>query len=117
MFLWPFVASLAIKNSVSNDFLSMFVNDINVLDCRLSGASMNTIVKRELDQLLLIYIVLVENYAIISHPVNDALQHSQKIFSHVGTSSWVEPVLYINTEDKVSCSMTQHGASGEARTS
>ena len=28
---------MAIKNSVSNDFLSTFVDSINVLDCRLPG--------------------------------------------------------------------------------
>ena len=28
---------MAIKISVSGDFLSMFVDSINVLDCRLSG--------------------------------------------------------------------------------
>ena len=28
---------MAIENSVSNDFLSKFVDSINVFDCRLSG--------------------------------------------------------------------------------
>ena len=28
---------MAIKNSVSNDFLSTFINRINIIDCRLSG--------------------------------------------------------------------------------
>ena len=30
---------MAIKNTVSNDFLSMFVDSINVFDCRLSGVN------------------------------------------------------------------------------
>ena len=30
---------MATKNSVSNDFLSTFVNSINVFDCRLSSVS------------------------------------------------------------------------------
>ena len=41
----------------------------------------------------------------------EALHPSQQIFSHVGTFSWVEPVL--STEDEVSCSRTQHRAPGE----
>ena len=28
---------MAVENSVSNDFLSMFIAGINVLDCHLSG--------------------------------------------------------------------------------
>ena len=28
---------MAIENSVSNDFLSMFVDSINIFDCGLSG--------------------------------------------------------------------------------
>ena len=39
---------MAIKNSVSNDFLSMFVN-INVLDCRLSGVIMRSAVAQLVD--------------------------------------------------------------------
>ena len=35
--LSPFRWQMAIKNSVSNDFWSTFVDSINVLDCRLSG--------------------------------------------------------------------------------
>ena len=31
---------MAIENSVSNDFLSMFVDSINVFDCRLSSVFM-----------------------------------------------------------------------------
>ena len=30
---------MAIENSVFNDFLSMFLDSINVFDCRLSGVS------------------------------------------------------------------------------
>ena len=44
----------------------------------------------------------------------EALHISQHFFSHVGTFSWVEPVL--SNEDEVSCSMTQHRAPGEIRT-
>ena len=44
----------------------------------------------------------------------EALRRSQQSFSHFGTFSWVEPVL--SNEDKVSCSRTQHRASGEIRT-
>ena len=33
----PFVARLAIEISVSNDFLSTFVDSVNVFDCHLSG--------------------------------------------------------------------------------
>ena len=44
----------------------------------------------------------------------EALSPSQQFFSHVGTFSWVEPVL--SNEDEVSCSRTQHGAPGEIRT-
>ena len=43
-----------------------------------------------------------------------ALRPSQPFFSHVGTFSWVEPVL--SNEDEVSCSRTQHLAPGEIRT-
>ena len=38
----------------------------------------------------------------------EALCTSQQSFSHVGTFSWIEPVL--SYEDEVSCSMTQHPA-------
>ena len=31
---------MAIKNSVSNDFLSLFVESIDVFDCRLPGSMM-----------------------------------------------------------------------------
>ena len=30
---------MAIENSVSNDFLAMFVDSINVFDCSLSGVN------------------------------------------------------------------------------
>ena len=43
----------------------------------------------------------------------EALHPSQQLFSHVGTFSWVEPVL--SNEDEVSCSCTQHCAPGEDR--
>ena len=43
-----------------------------------------------------------------------SLYPSQHFFSHVGTSSWVEPK--DKAEGKVSCSRTQHSASGEAPT-
>ena len=33
---------MAIKNSVSNDFLSTSLDSINVLDCRLSGGNRGT---------------------------------------------------------------------------
>ena len=39
----------------------------------------------------------------------------RQFFSHVGTFSWVEPVL--SRKIKLSCSRTQHSASGEVRTS
>ena len=35
--LSPVRRQMAIKNSVSNDLLSTFVDSINVLDCQLSG--------------------------------------------------------------------------------
>ena len=38
---------MAIENSVSNDFLSMFVDSINVFDCCLSGVMTVLIVMRE----------------------------------------------------------------------
>ena len=41
--LSPVRRQMAIKNSVSNDFLFTFVDSINVFDCRLSGVS--TLVK------------------------------------------------------------------------
>ena len=40
--LSPVGRQMAIKNSVSNGFLSSFVDSINVFDCRLSGVSMLT---------------------------------------------------------------------------
>ena len=43
-----------------------------------------------------------------------ALRPSQQFFSHVGTFSWVEPVLC--NEDEVSCSRTQQRAPGEIGT-
>ena len=43
----------------------------------------------------------------------EALRPSQQFFSHIGTFSWVEPVL--SNEDEVSCSRTQHCAPGEIR--
>ena len=39
--LSPVWRQMAIKNSVSNYFLSMFVNSINLLDCRLSGVCLS----------------------------------------------------------------------------
>ena len=42
----------------------------------------------------------------------EALRPSQQSFSHVGTFSWIEPVL----SNEVSCSKTQHRAPGEIRT-
>ena len=44
----------------------------------------------------------------------EALRPSQQFFSHVGTFSWVEPVL--SNEDEVSCSRTQHRAPCEIQT-
>ena len=44
----------------------------------------------------------------------ETLRPSQQCFSHVVTFSWVELVL--SNEDGVSCSRTQHHASGEIRT-
>ena len=44
----------------------------------------------------------------------EAFHPSQQFFSHVGMFSWVEPVL--SNGDEVSCSRTQHLASGEIRT-
>ena len=41
----------------------------------------------------------------------EALRPSQQFCSPVGTFSWVEPVP--SNEDKVSCSRTQHRATGE----
>ena len=43
-----------------------------------------------------------------------AFRLSQHFFSHVGSFSWVEPVL--SNENDVSCSRTQHRAPGEIRT-
>ena len=40
VFLSPGGRQMAIKNSVSNDFLSTFINSINVFDCHLSGVSL-----------------------------------------------------------------------------
>ena len=44
----------------------------------------------------------------------EVLRPSEQFFSHVGTFSWVEPVL--SYEDDVSCSRAQHLAPGEIRT-
>ena len=44
----------------------------------------------------------------------EALRPSQQSFSHVGTFSWVAPVL--SNEDKASCSRTQHLAPGGIQT-
>ena len=41
----------------------------------------------------------------------EGLSPSQQFFRHVGTFSWVEPIL--SNEDEVSCSRTQHRAPGE----
>ena len=39
---------------------------------------------------------------------------SQQFFSHIGTFSWIEPVL--SNEDEVSCSRTQYYTTGEIQT-
>ena len=44
----------------------------------------------------------------------EALHPSQQFFSHVGTFSWVEPVL--SNENEMSRSRTQHCAPGEILT-
>ena len=44
----------------------------------------------------------------------EALRPSQQFFSHVGTFSWVAPIL--SNEDEVSCSRTQHRTLGEILT-
>ena len=43
--------TMAIENSVSNDFLSIFVASINVFDCRLPGVRNQTIIifEKEVD--------------------------------------------------------------------
>ena len=40
---------MAIKNSVSNDFLSTFVDSINVFDCRLPGVTKVTLDRIPID--------------------------------------------------------------------
>ena len=44
----------------------------------------------------------------------EALRPSQQFFKHVGTFSWVEPIL--SNSEKVSCSRTQHRAPSEIQT-
>ena len=44
----------------------------------------------------------------------EAFRPSQQFCSHVGTFSWVVPVL--SNEDEVFCSRSQHCAPGEIRT-
>ena len=46
--------------------------------------------------------------------VGEAFRQRQQFFFHVGTLSWVEPVL--SNEDELSCSRTQHPAPGRIRT-